>query len=207
MIRTMDLQDALSLAKEHAERHSKSFVSFFGGGRSVIADDRDSYDHVVTGALIYLVLGVTLQDSFISGLKIDQISWLDRALGQIIFWITVGLLIYALVRILSGIADSRAFLIAFKVMPIAFLCGAYAASLGFFANYVLQLFETPVFNLPHLFHIIVQLLIIAAYMPRELRAYYGRGPGFAFFVTGIVFLFVLLVDFIVVFGGWFMPQS
>ena len=134
MVSTMDLQDALSLAKEHAERHSKSFVSFFGSGGSDVADKRDSYDHVVTGALIYLVLGVTLQDSFISGLKIDQISWLDRALGQIIFWITVGLLVFALVRVLTGISDSRAFLVAFKVMPIAFLCGAYAASLGFFLN-------------------------------------------------------------------------
>lgn len=203
----MDIQGALGLAKDHAERHSKAFAAFFGRRGPAGEEAAPTFDHVTSGAIIYLIIGVTLQDSFISGMKIEDISWLDRALGQLVFWVSIALIVQALVRLLGSGPGSGGITATFRVMPIAFLCGAYAASVGFFLNHVLRMVATPIPNLPHLFHIVTQIAIIGAYMPAELRARVRLGTGSSRLVAGITMLIVLLVDMIVVFGSWFMPAA
>lgn len=201
----MNLDDALSLVKDHAERHSKSFAAFFRPGAYGLTEQDFTFEHVLTGAVIYGAIGVTLQDSFISGVSVKEISWLDRALGQIVFWITITFLIVLLNRLFNSACRTGSLLTTLRVMPIAFLCGAYAASLGFFIRQLLRFSPaTDIGTLPHLLNIIAQLSIIALFMPRELRAFCKQGLWTSRFTTAVVFLFVLMVDLVVVYGHWFM---
>jgi hypothetical protein len=201
----VNLDDALGLAKNYAERHTKSFLDFFTSGRIVLSDGETLYQHTISGAILFLVVGVTLQDSIISGIQIGEISWLDRALVQILFWVTSTLILYILLR-LFGDAKGGAALVIFRVMPIAFLCGAYASALGAFARLALRMMNVD-FLLPHLFHIVVQLSIIAVYMPRELRNHADQKRTASRAVTAAIFVFVLSVDLIVVFGQVFVRGS
>ena len=198
----MNIENALGLAKDYAEKYTRSFVDFFRGGEIPLGEGETPYQHIVSGALIYLVIGVTLQDSFISGIRIDNISWLDRALVQIVFWITIALVLQLLLRIFAGVGTGAA-LVTLRVMPIAFLAGAYAAALGAFTALGLRLVHVE-FPLPHVFHIVVQLIVIALYMPRELRVHSAQGRIGSRCLTALVFAIVLFVDFIVVFGSAFV---
>src|SRR4051794_39806028 len=80
----MNLDSALGLAKNYAEKYTRSLIDFFGDGKLALVDDETPYQHIAAGALIYLVMGVTLQDRFLSGISIANISWLDRARAQIL---------------------------------------------------------------------------------------------------------------------------
>lgn len=201
----MNLEDAISLAKAHAEKHTRAFVSFFK------AEDSDpeyiTYEHVVTGALIYLVVGVTLQNSFIGGMKFAEISWLDWAVTQLVFWVTIGFIVHLASRLLPPKCDSNGFLVTFRVMPVAFLSGAYASSLGFCVNYLLRYGEWDFRTVPHFFHMVVQVAVICTYMPREIRQHCFESRGSSRLITALVVVFVLSVDLVVVFGDVFMPTS
>ena len=201
----MNLEQAVGLAKNYAEKYTRSFVDFFGDGKLALAEGESPYQHIVAGAVIYLVLGVTLQDSFIVGLPIAEISWLDRALVQLVFWITIALILHLLIRLFTK-ARAGAVLAAFRVLPIAYLAGAYASALGIFAAFGLGLLNVTI-PLPHVFHIIVQLALIALYLPRELRTYAAQRRVASRCLTALIFVVVLLVDLVVVFQRFFVTPT
>jgi hypothetical protein len=198
----MKIDDAIGMVKNYAEKYTRSFVDFFRDGTLSLAEGESAYQHIVGGALIYLVLGVTLQDSFISGIKIEDISWLDRALVQLVFWVTIGLVLHLLIW-LFGKGRSGAGLVALRVMPIAYLTAAYASVLGAFAAFALRFLGVQI-PVPHVFHILVQVAMIAIYMPRELRVHAGQTKLSSRLFSGVIFVIVLLVDFVVVFGSAFL---
>jgi hypothetical protein len=198
----MDLRDAIDLAKDHAEKHTLAFTGFFY--RQTPKPEFATYEHVATGALIYLVIGVTLQSSFIGGMKVEDISWLDRAVTQLVFWVTVGFIVHVASRTFQPLPNRNGFLVTFRVMPVAFLCGAYASSIGFFVNYLLKFTKHDFSTVPHFFHMVVQLSVIARYMPREIREHCSQSVLASRVVTAFVVLFVLAVDLIVVSGPIFL---
>ncbi|HEX8061873.1 MAG TPA: hypothetical protein VF535_01515 [Allosphingosinicella sp.] len=199
----MNLDEAISLAKAHAEKHTRSFADFFGA--KTPDPEFTTYEHVTTGALIYLVVGVTLQNSFIGGMKFADISWLDWAVTQLVFWVTIGFIVHLASRLLPPKCPSNGFLVTFRVMPVAFLCGAYASSLGFCVNYLLKFGEWDFNTVPHFFHMIVQVMIICLYMPRDIRHHCFESKNSSRLITSLVVIFVLSVDLVVVFGNVFMP--
>lgn len=209
----MNLFDALTFAKDYLDREARSFISFFQEDRK--ADDPDQpYGQLATSALFCLVIGVTLQVSYISGLKINEISWLDRALGQIVFWLSIGLFAHMLVRLVGGRRDGSALQAVFAVMPVAFLCGAYAASIGYFIGYVTRIVAYTAFDsdqqflmLPNWFNLAAQLTVLARYMPRELRIRCFSSRGESRLVSLSVLFLVLIIDLVVALGENFLPVN
>jgi hypothetical protein len=201
----MDLQDAINLAKDHAEKHTLAFVRFFGPEAS--EPQYTTYEHVATGALIYLVIGVTLQSSFIGGMKVEDISWLDRAVTQLVFWVTVGFIVHLSTSISPISCKKNGFLVTFRVMPVAFLCGSYGSTIGFFVNHLLKFPKQNFDTVPHYFHMFVQITVVCLYMPRELRHHCSQSESASRAVAGLVALFVLAVDLVVILSPVFLDST
>jgi len=208
----LDLFNALTFTKGYLNHEARAFIGFFGADRAIGKADLD-YSQIATSALLYLVIGVTLQDSYISGLKINQISWLDRALGQIVFWVSTALFVHLFVKLI-GAKKGGAMLAALAVMPMAFLCGAYAASIGYFIGYVARIVAYNVYasderftTIANWFNLAAQLFIIARYMPRELRLRCLQTPVQSRVTGALVLLVVLFVDLVAMIGSNFLPAD
>jgi hypothetical protein len=208
----VNLFDALAFTKDYLDREARALTGFFRVDRTI--DEPDwAYGQIATSALLYLVIGVTLQDSYISGLKIDQISWLDRALGQTIFWVSTALFVQLLGKLI-GARKGGAIQAVFAVVPMAFLCGCYAASIGYFIGYVARIIaynayasDTRFTPLASWFNLAAQLFIVARYMPRELRLRCLQTPAQSRATGALVLLFVLFVDLVAMLGSNFLPTD
>ncbi|RJG54822.1 hypothetical protein D0Z70_10615 [Sphingobium terrigena] len=208
----MNLFDALTFTKDYLDDEVRAFKAFFRADGAIVEVDRDDRQ-IVTSAVLYLVIGVTLQDSYISGLKIDQIGWLDRALGQIVFWVSTALFVQLLANLI-GAKRGGAMLVALAVVPMAFLCGAYAASIGYFVSYTAR---TVAYNfygsderfttLANWFNLATQLFIIGRYMPRELRSRCLQTPRQSCATVAFALLFILFVDLVAMLGSNFLPDD
>ncbi|MBA2935351.1 hypothetical protein HZF05_14790 [Sphingomonas sp. CGMCC 1.13654] len=191
----MDLSAALDLIKSYAKMHGEAFLAFFKRDSA----QRWTFEQVFTGGLIYLILGVTLQDRFISDIRSADIQWIDRALVEAVFWVTIGILVEITLRLMRATRD-HGLLVTFRVMPIAFLCGAYAGALGYLFCRGLAFFNLEFRYLPPIVNMSAQLTIIAAYMPAKFRRYCGLQKGKSISAAAVVFLTCLVVDSVVVFG-------
>ena len=190
----MLIADVLDFLKSHGEAHAKSFAGFFRRGGTPPPDSDLTFEHVSAGAVIYLVIGVALLGSFHRGMSISDIPWLDVAALQIIFWISIAILLWLLIRTTGKSATSPSFLITFRVMPIAFLCGAFASAFGYALGLCLRAFDVEINTLPQFFHVLVALTITAAYMPREIRLHAQRSRIFSRIAAALISFVYLAVN-------------
>lgn len=157
-------------------------------------------DEIAINAALCMLVGITLQDKFISGLEASNSDWFDRGLQQAVFWVflflLVGLMLLAMGVKKVGPVGLRA---VFITVPIAFLFGTYAASLGHFVKLVIE--SVPGMKaqvLPQYCNIAVQCAIVVRYFPGELRASGQVGKWQSRAVTAILFAVILAVDIAVI---------
>jgi len=163
-----------------------------------------SIEDIAINATVCMLVGITLQDTFISRINPSESNWFDRGVNQMVFWILIYLImraLLALLRVPDGAAVSlRA---VFITIPIAFLFGAYASSVGFFLKTTLEKFSLGVYQAaPNLAHMLVQLVIIFLYFAREARAGGDIAPWKSRLSMVTVFIFVLLVDSAVIWPNY-----
>jgi hypothetical protein len=196
----MLIADVLAFLKTHGEAQAKSFTCFFRkGGQAPPASDL-TFEHVSAGALIYLVIGVALLGSFHRRMSISEIPWLDVALLQIVFWVCIAIILWLLIRLAGRASTGGSFLVAFRVMPIAFVCGAFASALGYASGLCLRAIDFEINTLPQFFHILVAVAVTSSYMPRELRLHAGLSPASSRVVAVVVssvYLAVNVVAFVI----------
>lgn len=190
----MWITDALSFLKTYGEGHSKSFIGFFRRSNYAPSASDLIFEHVSAGALIYLAIGVALLGSFHRGMSFSEIPWLDVALLETIFWISIAIVLWLLIRVTGEASASRAFLVTFRVMPVAFVCGAFASALGYALSQCLRALNFEINTLPHLFHVFIAFVITFLYMPREIRAHAMKGPTFSRVAAAVISFIYLAVN-------------
>lgn len=200
----MNLKDALALTGEYLERYIRFFVLFFKKDADTDIEISDYREQIIVGGLIYLILGVTIQDSILRRIKIDDITWFERALVQIIFWITIGLLLHITLRMLKSSKNGQELVVNFRVMPVAFLAGCYASSLGVALTTALNFWSIQFPALPSIFHIVTQISILILFLPKKLQVATDCGIMVSIIASGIVVIAVCFVDLFVVFGSAFI---
>jgi len=200
----MILEDVLGLSKLYAARYSLYFVALFRN--SALERFEEEKGDVTVASIIYLIVGVTLQDKFISGLDIKNISWWDRAVLELVFWVSLGLVAMLTGRIFRSFSDTAEFISVFRVVPVAFVCGAYAASLAKGIVYLLSilLFEFPA--LPHLLDMFASSVIVLRYLPSELRTRAQCKIGQSRTIAGVIFIVVLATDLTFVYSTAFLKR-
>lgn len=160
--------------------------------------NRLSEHEVLINLVACLGIGIILQDVFISNKDVDAIDWFDRMVIQLFFWSAVFLVAAAALRMVGGKRPTRvAGRAIFIIMPTAFMCGAYASGVGYFASFIImKIYAVPTLLLPHYFNILTQTTIVLLYLPREFR-YAGEKSRAKYITAGIItYAFVLGVDFV-----------
>jgi hypothetical protein len=197
----MDLTESISIAKNYAKGFGQHFADFFVGGGTRARLDKSS-DDVLIHAVFCLVLGVLLQDRYLSLKQYADINFMDRAIGQIIFWTTIFLIVHVLISVTGGKRPPKlAFMTVFTVFPISFMTAAYVTALTYFSGFLVRAlggYWSPYF-LVWAFTM-TQSAIILIYLPRELARHGETGRTRRWVVSLVIMTLVLIIDFAVAYA-------
>ena len=202
------IKDVLELTRTYSEKHGKALLTFL---RKEVPPSSDlTYDHVATGAVIYLGLGAAMQALFLGSINVTKVQWIDIVIVQLIFWVMITILVSVVLRIGGTVSLEQILLIVFRVFPIAFFCGAFSSALGYAVQKCINVTLSPtdkINNLPLHFHTLVALAILIVYLPREVRIHASRGNASAILVTSLVVMVVFAVSYVRVLLPYFEPAQ
>lgn len=200
----MNLGESLSLARDYATGYGQHCVAFFEPRAKRVSAEggAESSDNVAVYALFSLLIGVTLQDRFMSLKAYAEINFIDRSVGQIVFWFTMCLVTHFCLRVGAAERPMRvSFMAILTVFPISFVVASYVATLVHFAGFVVRLYGGywSAYFLVWAF-MLAQTLMLMLYLPRELERHGERRPRSRLAAAVVVVCIVIMIDLLVAYG-------
>lgn len=128
----MNLADSVKFIEVYLRDYASYLLNLFQMREARSASTTDLDAKLATYGLISVVLGVLLQETFISGRAFTAIDFPHRITIELCFWMALTLVTYLLLSVMRVSFDlSISLNVVLRTLPLAFLVGSFGAFIAY----------------------------------------------------------------------------